>query len=198
MQILLSAALALGSSLDPVLDGLEQDPPECRLSAQLVPSSLDLDVVWLPYDPGVKDGGHWIPPLRLGVTERRAERWPAQEGTDSFRWTDRLERDYYLPQSQCFAHQSLPFEIALQVEAEGQALQAQISTTVLTEVDAKSPASIRTRTRGASGQVLSGQTLVISNLYPFEEVVPILGSLPLLGPLFQPSSPGPMVLLRVE
>ena len=40
--------------------------------------------------------------------------------------------------------------------------------------------------------------LVIVNLYPFEEVLPILGRLPILGPLFQPSSSGPSVLLRAE
>ena len=198
IQILLSAALALGSSLDPMLDQLEPDLSEVRLSAQLVPSTLDLDVVWLPYDPGVKDGGHWIPPLRLGITEKRTEQWPAQQGTDSFHWIDRLERDYYVPNQGRFAHQSLPFEIALQVDAEGQALQVQISTTVISELDAKSPATTRVRNRSAAGQMLAGQSLVISNLYPFEEVLPILGRLPILGPLFQPSSSGPSVLLRAE
>ena len=164
-SFLLCAALALAGSLEPMLDLVEQEPAEIALSAQLVPSDLDLEVVWLPEEPGQRDGGHWIPPLRLGVTEKVVPDWPCLAGTDSFRWTDQLERDYYLPTSGRFARQVLPFEIGLRVEASGGqslAVQVDLWTSVVQETDVKTPASLRMRKRTAQGQMLVGQALVIS------------------------------------
>ncbi|MBS2040948.1 hypothetical protein JST97_38535 [bacterium] len=200
-RFLLCAALALSGSLDTVLDQVDQESPEIRLSARLVPSRLDPDVVWLPEELGVQDGGHWIPPLRLGITEKASEQGPVQFSTDFFCWSETLDRDYFLPTSGQFVRQRIPFQISLEVEASGGqslSLQMELSTTVVNEPDAKSPARYRVRKRSAQGRMLSGQTLVITNLYPFEEVLPILGDLPVLGPLFQPSSTGPMLLLRTE
>lgn len=203
-DLLLAAALT-ADPLESVLDQLESGPTQVALQVRLVPSNLDPDVLWLPYEVTAKsqDEGHWIPPLRLGITEKSLDEWPAQDGTSEFSWRDRLERSYYLPASRRFATQDLPFSISLQVEASRSAerscnLQVEVSTTVVSDAIATATASIRVRTRHAEGQLLPGQSLVISNLYPFEEVLPVLGDLPVLGSLFVPSTTGPMIVLTPE
>lgn len=203
-DLLLAAALA-ANPLESVLDQLDSAPSEVALQVRLVPSRLDPDVLWMPYDATAKkpDEGHWIPPLRLGITEKALEEWPAQEGTTRFLWADQLERSYYLPATQRFAKQRLPFRISLQVEASRNAelscnLQVEVTTTVVSDAAATATATTRLRTRHAEGQILPGQSLVISNLYPFEEVLPILGDLPVLGSLFVPSTTGPMIVLTPE
>ncbi|MBX3170426.1 MAG: hypothetical protein KF760_23675 [Candidatus Eremiobacteraeota bacterium] len=200
-EFLLTAALA-ANPLDSVLDRLDSGAAEVSLQVRLIPSSLDPDVLWMPYDSLAKshDGGHWIPPLRQGIAEKALPEWPAQEGTTRFAWSDELERRYYLPVARRFATQQLPFRISLQVEASRNAeqscsLQVEVSTTVVSDASAISTATTRVRTRRAEGQLLPGQSLVISNLYPYEEVLPILGEMPVLGPLFLPSTTGPMVVL---
>lgn len=204
LEILVAAALA-ATPIDSVLDQLDTGAAEVPLQVRLVPSSLDPDVLWMPDDGTAKnhDGGHWIPPLRQGITEKALEEWPAQEGTTHFRWRDQLDRRYYLAVSQRFATQHLPFQISLQVEASRGAeqscnLQVEITTTVVSDAPATATAATRLRTRHAEGQLLAGQSLVLSNLYPFEEVLPILGDLPVLGSLFLPSTTGPMVVLTPE
>lgn len=201
-KLLLVAALSTGNSLDQVLEQLDSAPVEVRLQVRLVPSSQDPDVLWMTPDLSPKNRAekHWIPPLRLGITERTLEEWPAQEVGDN--WSDRLERTYYLPVAQRFARQQIPFHILLQVEAarsgDSCTLQAQLTTTVVSDASAIEAATVRDRTRQVEGQVLMGQSLVISNLYPFEEVLPVLGEMPVLGPLFQPSTTGPMVIITPQ
>ncbi|MBN9415160.1 MAG: hypothetical protein J0I12_06950 [Candidatus Eremiobacteraeota bacterium] len=199
-NLLLAAALATAGPLDSVLDQLEAAPAEVTLSVRLVPSSLDPEVMWMPLDAQKSQEAHWIPPLRLGITEQSLPEWPAQEGTSDFVWRDRLDRKYYLPQSRQFGSQTLPFEIALHTEAsrsgdQSCSLQIDLSTTIVSDANAISPATARQRRRHTEGQFLAGQSLVISNLYPFEEVLPVLGDLPVLGRLFQPSTTGPMIVI---
>lgn len=200
-DLLLAAALA-ANPLDSVLDQLDSAPAEVTLEVRLVPSNLEPDILWMPYDATAKnkDEGHWIPPLRQGITEQALLEWPAQEGATSFTWHDQLDRTYYLPVAQRFATQHLPFRISLQVEASRNSeqscnLQVEVTTTVVSDAAATNTASTRLRTRHAEGQLLNGQSLVISNLYPFEEVLPILGDLPVLGSVFLPSTTGPMIVL---
>lgn len=202
-NLLLAAALT-ANPIDDVLNQMDSAPPEVSLQVRLLPSSLDPEVLWIPTDPGLKRAGekYWIPPLRLGITEKTFESWPVQEGSRDFHWSDRLERTYYLPLSQRFALQQLPFHLSLQVEAsrsgESCALQVELTTTVVSDARAIELATTRIRTRETEGQILPGQSLVISNLYPFEEVLPILGEMPLLGPFFQPSTTGPMVVIALS
>lgn len=202
-NLLLAAALATANPLDSVLDGLEASPAEVPLVVTLVPSSLDPDVLWMPYDAErLRHETHWIPPLRLGITEKSLEGWPAQEGGTEFVWSDQLERTYYSQSARRFAHQKLPFGISLLTETsrsqQGCSLQLEIRTSVVSDSPATVPATVRVRTRRTEGQFLFGQSLVVSNLYPFEEVLPVLGDLPLLGRLFQTSTTGPMIVIRVD
>ena len=199
-KLLMVAALAATQPIEQVLDQMESTAAGVPLQIRLVPSSLDPDVLWMPYDASVKkvDEKHWIPPLRLGITEKSLEDWPAQDG--DFHCNDQLDRSYYVPLAQRFATQHIPFQIGVQVEAsragdQSCTLQVELATTVLSDARATDVATTRIRIRQAEGQVLTGQSLVISNLYPYEEVLPILGDLPTLGRLFQASSTGPMVVI---
>ncbi len=199
-NLILVAALAATQPIDSMLDQLDSTPGEVPLQIRLVPSTLDPDVLWMPYDASPKKGGenHWIPPLRLGITEKNLDEWPAQDG--EFVWNDQLDRSYYLPLARRFATQHIPFRIAIQVDAsrtgdQSCTLQVELTTTVVSDARATEVATTRQRTRQADAQLLSGQSLVISNLYPYEEVLLILGDLPMLGRFFQASSTGPMVVI---
>lgn len=201
-NLLLAAALMTANPLDSMLDQLDSGSTEVVLSARLVPSNFDPDVVWMPLEAKKSGETHWIAPLRLGLTEKSLEEWPAQEGSTEFTWSDRLDRTYFLPQTRQFATQKLPFQISLRTEAfrsgDSCSLQLDLVTTVVSDANASSPASTRLRVRHAEGQFLNGQSLVISNLYPFEEVLPVLGDMPVLGKLFLPSTTGPMVVVSAN